>query len=75
MSKLNAAEVSQLLLLVSLVGKRAWTNKARRQQNIEKNLVIYDPNPCQCFSLLLFNRDKLLHLPTSTSFYLFYLKV
>lgn len=70
MSKLSPAEASQLLLLVSLAGRRAWTNKARRQRNIEKNLTIKDPNSCQCFSDLLFNRDEL-HLLTSTSFCLF----
>lgn len=44
MSKLDPAEVSQLLLFLSLIGQRAWPDKVPPQGDHEKNLMIQEPN-------------------------------
>lgn len=59
----SPAEVSQLLLFLSLIGRKAWPSDAGPQGNNEKNLMIQGPNPCQCFSVLLCNHNELLYVP------------
>lgn len=63
MSMPSPAEASQLLLFLPLIGRSAWPNDAGPQGNKAKNLMIHDPNPCQCFSVLLCNHDGLLYVP------------